>query len=400
MRINFDVDFSKVRSDADVRRQAEWRDKSVQPIKARRSKRLQLLEQKSAAIKRATDAYVVLDDGNVPWIGLRSGFIALDPSRSTPATDEREPVAVEPDEADRQRRRKLMGRPPLTRVAHRKSNALSLYLTAVYVAHQEVKAGGAFINTRRNLYRTKDGQSGWIWLSGLSVPKEEHARRTRLRRALDQLVDAGLVNIDTPGTPGRYERWTLLADDGTSSVYRVPSEREPGSVRLPASFFYNGWHLALEPGEITMLLAIMHRCRWIGNESFWASLPLYVKRGTYGLSGEMYLHAQQLVEFELVEFRDPMPNRRRGKIRPPAADPAEGSTKPADEEAEGEKFAPVPYEFRPADLSVFNQKAEDVVRRTLTALPVPHRLDADGTNIAPQDYVEQRLAAKESKRFW
>lgn len=396
MEINFEIDWTNVRSDADAKRQAEWRDRSVQPIKAARAKRLQLLNRQREAILRATDAYIRLDEGDVPWIGLRNDFIARESATGPQVPDELEPVKPSREEHDRRRRRELLGRPPLTRLVHRQSNALSLYLTATYVAHLEVKAGNAFVNQRHNLHGSKATQFGWIWLAAMTIPKEERARRARMRRALDELVVARLVNIDTPGAPGRYENWTLLADDGTGAGYRVPSERGPDTIRLPASFFYNGWHLVLAPGEIVMLLAIIHRSKWAGAEAGlypWISLPRYIRKATYGLSGEMYLHAQQLIEFGLVELRDPMPNRRRGKIKPERVakilPDADDKTKDVED-----KLHPVPYDFRLAESTVFNQNAFTLAHKTLSALPIPHRLDSEGALISPQDYVEIRLKAK------
>ena len=113
--------------------------------------------------------------------------------------------------------------------------------------------------------------------------------------------------------------WLLLKEDGSESQYRVPSERESEAIKLPATFFLNGWHLVLTPGEIAMLLAIMDMARSVGRPSEpdtqqWVALPQSTRRDLYGLTGEIYLHAQQLREFGLVYFHDPMPTRRRGKI--------------------------------------------------------------------------------------
>jgi hypothetical protein len=46
------------------------------------------------------------------------------------------------------------------------------------------------------------------------------------------------------------------------------------------------------------------------NTRQWVALPQSIRRHLYGLSGEMYLHAQ-LREFGLVDFHDPMATRRR-----------------------------------------------------------------------------------------
>jgi hypothetical protein len=202
---------------------------------------------------------------------------------------------------------------------HRQSNALSLYLTAIYTAHLEAKPGQVFENRRHNTRSTEDASRSWSWLAGLSAPRDIRSRRARMRRALDELVAAGLVNIRPPGVRYRYEGWLLLSDDGSESQYRVRSDRESGAIRLPATFFLNGWHLVLTASEIAMLFAIMDKARTVRRRpepsaQQWVALPRTVRRDFYGLSGEVYLHAHQLHEFGLVDFHDPMPARRRGKI--------------------------------------------------------------------------------------
>ena len=137
--------------------------------------------------------------------------------------------------------------------------------------------GSAYTNNRHNA-RAAEGRTGWIWLAGLSAPREPRTRRARIRRALDELVTARLVNIHPPAARYRYENWMLLQENGSESRYRVPSERDPGAVWLPAAFFLNGWHLVLNQGEIAMLLAIMHMFRRQGGQS-WVALPRSVRRG-------------------------------------------------------------------------------------------------------------------------
>jgi hypothetical protein len=389
---------------ADQRRQAEWRERNIEKIKARRKARLETLNREQAAIQRAVDAYSVLDRGEVPGIVLRRRFIRLGDARqiiSAGEPEDEEPRELSPTAQARQRRRHIDTRPPLTRLVHRQSNALTLYLTAIYVAHLEAKPGGAFTNRRHNTRTKEDASRSWSLLAGLSVPRDIRSRRARTRRALDELVAARLVNVQPPGARYRYESWLLLKEDGSESRYRVPSERESDAVKVPATFFLNGWHLVLSPGEITMLLAIMDMARSVGRPTQpgtqqWIALPQSIRRDLYGLTGEIYLHAQQLREFGLVDFFDPMPTRRRGKIsakRMPPRPPADDGTADAQQE-ERKPPSPVPYLFSPSDPGIFAQNAFSVVHTTLSALSIPYRLDDLAGLISPQDLVKAYLKAR------
>lgn len=389
---------------ADQRRQAEWRARSLEKIKARRKTRLEKLGKEQAAIQRAVRAYSDLDGGHVPEVVLRNRFIRLGEARQMSSAGESE--AEEPRELSRaaqarERRREIDTRPPLTRLIHRQSNALSLYLTAIYLAHLEAKSGHAFDNRRHNTRRKEDASRSWCLLAGLTVPRDIPSRRARMRRALDELVAADLVSIQPPGVRYRYEGWLLLREDGSESRYRVPSERESGAIKLPAAFFYNGWHLVLTPGEIAMLLAIMEMARSVGRSTppgtqQWVALPQSTRHDLYGLTGEIYLQTQQLREFGLVDFHDPMPTRRRGKIsakrmspQPPADDSAVGA-----HQEEHKPPSPVPYLFSPPDPAIFNQNAFEVVHATLSALSKPYRLDDMAGLISPQELVKAYLKAK------
>ena len=354
------------------------------------------------------NAYSILDSGDVPWIVLRSRFIRLGASRKMILAGEsqiEEPRELSPDARARERGREIDTRPPLTRLVHRQSNALSLYLTAIYVTHLEVKPGKAFDNRRHNTRSKEDAKRSWCWLAGLSAPRDIRSRRARMRRALDELVAAGLVNIRPPGVRYRYEDWLLLKEDGSESRYRVPSERESDAIQLPATFFLNGWHLVLSPGEIAMLLALMDMARSVGRPSApdtqqWVSLPQSVRRDLYGLTGEIYLHAQQLREFGLVDFHDPMATRRRGKIStkrmppPPPADNVAGG-----ELKEHKPPSPVPYLFSPPDPAIFDQDAFAAVHTTLSAPSIPYRLDDNAELISPQALVKFYLEARQSHRL-
>lgn len=381
-------------SQADRKRQAEWRAQNVEKIKTARAARLESLDGDREAIVDATHEYSRLDEGNVPSILLRRQFVALDTARQLRSVhdgDAEELVEFQSEAAQQRRAREIATRPPLTRLTHRHSNALSLYLTAVYVAHLEAKPGSTFTNTRRNALGTKERRA-WIVLSGLSAAPTKAAKRARMRRALDELAIADLAALDRSGRQKRYEKWSLLSDTGTDAPYRVPSERDPDALAVPASFFYNGWHLALSPGEIAMLLAIMHR-NWQRGGTLepegrqWVSLPEPVRQKIYGISDELYLHAQQLIEFGLIDFNDPMPTRRRGKIAVGRVPFRPIETMDEDDNVRVDSALPmaVPYLFMPGLPEVFNRDAFSVVRDTLRAFKSPYRLDDNAVFMPPQD---------------
>ena len=391
---------------AEQTRRAEWRERSVRKINAARAWRLEELKREREGIARAVDAYGVLDRGDVPTIVIRSRFACMERARSLAGgEDDDEPQDLAPAARARARRREIASRPPLTRLVHRATNALAVYLTAVYVGHLEAKPGHAVINSRHNTRTTEGARKSWSLLAGLTAPRDIRTRRARMRRALDELVTAQLVNIQPPGARYRYEKWVLLRDDGSESQYVVPSEREAAGIRLPATFFLNGWHLVLAPGEIAMLLAIIDRARVVGvggqgGEQRWTALPQSVRRDLYGLSGEVYLHAQQLHEFGLIDLHDPMINRRRGKIFPTRLPPQPPTPQAADEEPRGTQKPPppVPYLFSPPDMSVFDKAAFTVVHDTLSALSLPYRLDDQAELLKPQDWVQFQLEAKRQSR--
>jgi len=397
-----------VQDDAAERtRQTEWRERNVDKIKKSRMHRLQQLDREREAIVRATRAYEDLDQGDSPWIVLRSQFVRLETPRRLVQPEE--PQELSPAERRRERAREIGSRPPLTRLVNRPTNALALYLSAVYMAHLEAQPGHAFTNRRHNTVNKRDGSKAWNLLAGMWTTAGPAGRRARMRRAVKDLSSAGLVAFKQPEGRPQYEGWTLLQEDGSEARYRRPSEQEPGAVVLPAAFFLRGWHLVLTPGEIALLLAIENMHRLFGgspepDQRRWIALPQSVRRGYYGISGEIYLHAQQLREFGLVEFRDPMPNRRRGKI--PAKDlvpPPAGEADDGAQRAQRRPRRPLPYWFSPPLPTVFNDDAFTVVHNTLTTLSIPYRLIDDTLNPfgdppPPQDVVKDRLAAQQLQR--
>jgi hypothetical protein len=156
-------------------------------------------------------------------------------------------------------------------------------------------------------------------------------------------------------TQRSYERFDLLADDGTEQPYFVP-HRTGGDVLLPKQFFLNGWHLVLEPRELVMYLAICDaqaRARHPGGVILAeASRALH-----YCISGEVYGAIHELDEFGLIKVVDPMPHRRRGRVRPPREPLDDG-------------WAPLPYRLQLRSRGL-TPNAYDTVRTALTTHPTP-----------------------------
>lgn len=378
-------------------RQAEWRDKGVQRIQAARQRRVQRLQKETEAIDRATRTYAQVDVGDVPVTQLRGTFVRLDTPRP-PRHRDREPQ--KPDAAARRRaaRQDLDSRPPLTRLVHRDTNSLALYMTAVYVAHLETEPGNAFVNRHDNVFNKGD-RASWVNLAGMSTPLEEHARRNRIRRALDGLQAAGLARLKPQGRQGRYDAWGLLKDDGSTSVYRVPGASSGRVVRLPAAFFYNGWHLVLDPPEIAMLLAIIEMSQFAGvlphsgqNGLPGVAFPEKARWERNGITGEVYEAAHQLHEFDLVSMWDPMPNRRRGKVSP-----TRRALPTVDTTGEG-NIDRVPYQFYPPAPRTFDRKALEVVTERLTLFGIPYRLDDNSDLIAPAELAKIYSAYKQQAK--
>lgn len=349
-------------------RQAEWRARSVAGLKQRRDQRLKTLKGQEPSIARALRAYAKLDEGSVPHINLRTGFIRLNPARPAPSELEAN------DNLTTSKRQQLLKadldtRPPLTQLINRKSNSLQLYLTAIYVAHLEGKPGKIYGNRHRNALAA-DGLDSWSTLAGLAGSGSLRARRLRITRALEELTGVDLVGVGSEGTRDRFELFTLCREDGSHKKYGPPSP-VASVVKLPAAFFVHGWHLVLDPKEIATFLAILEMTRGVAarNEEGSVALPEVVRWERYGLSGEAYESIHELEEFGLIDIYDPMPNRRRGKIQLPSKD--ERSAAERDEKS----FEPVPYRFIHGDLElIFNRDARETVFDCLNESDIPPRL--------------------------
>jgi hypothetical protein len=344
-------------------------------LRATRQRRLEELGERKDAVKRALDAYQGMDHRQTPVIGLRAGSVRLPSPRPALPDPDDEP---EEDPARRARSRlarDLATRPPVTRLVHRKGNALPLLLTAIYVAHLEGTPGRAFSNGHRNATK-ETGAESWATLAGLyaSGRSGPRNRRVRVTRALAQLEAAGLVETGRERQRDRFEFFRLNREDGSQRQYTMPGADATGTVHLPAAFFLNGWHLALEPTEIAVLLAIidlgqrLRTGRRPDREQSGVALPMSVRWGTYGISCEVYEAVHELAEFSVIELNDPMPARRRGKFRPFTEEQQDIAL------SRGDRPGPVPYRFIYDGGATFARPAVEIITATLRQNPDPPRL--------------------------
>jgi hypothetical protein len=354
----------------------QWHDRSAEVLKQGRQRRLAQLRSRRTAVQRAQEAYRAIDLDLRPSFGIRSGFIRLE----EPRPDVPEPDEIGEDDPSVRARillaQDLDSRPPMTKLLHRKTNALTLFLTAIYIAQLESGPGETFVNIHRNhtIYR---GAKPWATLAGLHLDRKTDSRnrRVRITRALEELRKVELVEVGPARKRGRFEGFSVNCEDGTLKPYTPPGANVPFLVHLPASFFLNCWHIVLEPNELALLLAVIDltqrtnsRLRYGGGQLS-VALPRSVRWKYYGISGEAYASVHELAEFGLVEFHDEMPGRSRGKFKP--------LSQGDDAEVLGVSQYPEPYRFvYERDGMVFNRDAYQVVTGALQNRPYPPRLSA------------------------
>lgn len=267
------------------------------------------------------------------------------------------------------------------------SRALPTYLTMLYSAHLRDDAPGrVFDNDIPNL-RTSGRARPWVDLAGMHRPPRSgmtpSTNRRRLRKslttALDTLEKHRLVALTGPeGAAGRYDRFTVLADDDTEDQYSVPGGGLPNrvAIRLPSLFFYNGWHLVLTSSEIAVLLAIVDRTGYLSRKprtgavgDVGVDLKESERWGTYGLSGEAYNAIHTLAMFGLIDVLDPMPNRARPIPYFTAVRTNEGTVR---FDLEGDQHVPLRLVYPPATTdatvdTLFEGNAYDTAMSALDA---------------------------------
>lgn len=360
---------------AKVARQMRWRETADASLRDAARARLVALDFDKPAIDQAVAAYGRLDHGQAPEIRIRSDFVHL--SKHAQAAR-----AAATGTGVWDRATDIATRPPLTKlIAAAGSRALPVYASLLYVAQLQTDAGlKAFDNDLPNAPTSGVGVC-WTELTGVHHGNDgrsyrEGARRRRrvLTTALDSLVDHGLVDLAQPGGRGKYNGFRVLMDDGTNRPYTAAGESSTKVIRLPAAFFFHGWHLVLTPAEVAALLIIADRTYRFRNSkrdgtprTAGIDLKSTVRWNEYGLSGEAYYSVRMLDTLGLIDLIDPMPHRgnRLHEARKVTAD--DGSTSTVFEKPPRIPFRLIHPPDDDADLSIFNKPAFDVVRAAVAA---------------------------------
>ncbi|WP_445163701.1 hypothetical protein ACTXG5_11100 [Mycobacterium sp. Dal123C01] len=340
---------------AQMRERQQHAEKAVARARAIRAARLKDLHGRAYAVRTATDLYKALDVGEHPEVRIRKDFIRLGKSRPLRAAG----TSLASRNGD------AMTRPPLTKLIYRPSNALQVYSTGLYVAHQEFEPGKPVENRRQNNFG-----DGWVQLCGLrdsGVSTRE--LNLRLTRALKKLERHGLVAVSVAGNANRFDGFRLNREDASGHWYSVPSAASiTKSISLPSGFFRAGWHLILTSEELATLLIIVeltHRLRLVprkGSDEVGVALPDSWKWGFYGLAHEAYASLHELREFGLIDVHDPN-DRNRGKI--------------PDSRRRSEDMRALRLIYPPPSEPNYAMDAIDTVAKCLTDAPIPPRLQED-----------------------
>ncbi len=302
---------------------------AVEGHRTLRRKRLERLRAQSPGIEAALAAYSRLPTDQLYEVRVREGFIAsarprdgamkaehfgADPWSVQAVSDAADSGATSPHAEDEPTG--INTRTPLARLIHRRSRALALYSTILFVLHAESAAGLRVQN--RHGTTTADpnqqAQDSWARLAGMGHANVR-ARRARAVRAIAELNTVGLIRLSSDALRP-FDGFTTLREDATEKGYTVPGDTHRASLRLPGWLFLQGWHLVLEPREWATLLVLTHA--GIGQHLAENGFPLMPdrRRTAYLLSDECYESIHELQEFGLIKIIDLMPGRRYGRVNP------------------------------------------------------------------------------------
>src|SRR5690606_34993850 len=109
--------------------------------------------------------------------------------------------------------------------------------------------------------------------------------------------------IATGSVTHRFTGWTMATEDGAGRRYEVPGDSGPANatVRVPAWFFLQGWHLVLEPREIATFLMILDMKQSLPRVVF-VGIPTKTRRNHYCLPDDTYSESiHELHDFGLIE---------------------------------------------------------------------------------------------------
>lgn len=358
--------------------QVRFMQRAIETHRAARAQRLKELTGRASSITSAMEEYERIDTKDVTEIRIPAGFVRLPEERPSSLWESALPYTP------LVQKREVTTRPPMTRLVNRDSNALSLLLTALFIAQLEGEPGTNYINGHPNTYVKSGSDNGpaWARLAAIEQPTDTlRLTRTRVVRALQALERHNIVapNLTSSGRKS-WDPFRLKSADGSGGPHRVIGDGAHWKLRVdvPVGFFLQGWHLVLDPTEIVTFLAIVEMTRrqrgyprrTAGDVGI--ALPIRVRRGWYGLSDEAYEAIHLLEEFGLIGIQDTMTGRNRGKIKAYADGDKDGSR------------APEPYRLiYPAEneAAVFSEPAIERVKRVLSTNRVPPRLTAAQINL-------------------
>lgn len=302
-RLHIGLDLEAARAASEKMKKLDEDDTvAIRESRSARIRRLEQLDLRTDAFKRAATKYRRLDNGDHPDIRIRRRFLRLSTAR--PRRESSPLLKTVKGDVDT--------RPVLTSLTHRPSNALQVYLSLLYIAHLEFEPGDRWKNERAN-----NGVDGWSELCGLlALDVSNRELNLRMTRALTKLAEHDLVRVGARRSEHRFDRFTLFCEDQSRKRYFVPSE-ETGAVVLPAGFFMAGWHLVLTNEEMATLLAVAEQTQRPRNrkdaDEAGVALPQLTRWQWYGLAPEAFAGRHELQEFGLIDMFDPM-DRTNGKL--------------------------------------------------------------------------------------
>ncbi len=149
-------------------------------------------------------------------------------------------------------------RPPLSRIMTGGGRGgevrLKLYLSMLWIAAAPP-------------YETTFPSRGWAELLGLWDPETAGARR--VADALVWLASERLVR--TQPMQGKPSVVYLLDDAGRGIAYKPPGVVHERYLKLPPSFWMQGWHVVLSAAAIALLLVLRDQQSLEPNKSIWVS---------------------------------------------------------------------------------------------------------------------------------
>lgn len=219
-------------------------------------------------------------------------------------------------------------RPPAARLMSPSGSALETALSIYFVSQCSTKPGRRPTSTRPVLPRGSAGPRPWADLVAMPSDRRrpgtptyvstEENRFRQIAGSLARLAKPDVRLLDFPNAmqvKGKYEGFRVLDESGELSspskvLYVVPAPADD-VFGLPASFFLNGWHLALSDAEMVLLLSLASHLGvagpWPADVAVTLDGETRIRR--HGLSPDAYATHAALVAFGVLEVT-PDPRRR------------------------------------------------------------------------------------------